>query len=129
MMGAMPSPDELRAAIVAYVDAVNARDPEAVAALFTDDAVQADPASNPPNVGRQAIAAFFAAGIAGSEDWTFRAERVHTCADQVAINFAIDIVNAGTTMTISGIEVFTAATDGRFSSVYAYWDESDLTFA
>jgi steroid Delta-isomerase len=129
MMGAMPTPEELRAKIAAYVVAVNSRRPEAIAALFTEDAVQADPASNPPNVGRPAITEFFAAGIAGSEDWTFRAERIHTCAAHVAIDFAIDIVSSGATMTISGIEVFVAAENGLFSSVHAYWDDADLTFA
>ena len=31
-------------------------------------------------------------------------------------------------MTIDGIEVFTADDDGLFTSVYAYWDDADLTF-
>jgi len=40
----MVSPDGLRAGISAYVEAINARDPQGIAALFTKDAVQADPA-------------------------------------------------------------------------------------
>ncbi|HEY4946522.1 MAG TPA: nuclear transport factor 2 family protein [Acidimicrobiales bacterium] len=125
----MLTPDLLRARIAEYVDAVNSRDPQAIAAFFSEDAVQADPASNPPNVGRAAIAAFFEASIGASETWAFTATAVHTCARNVAIDFEIRLVTGGSTMTIDGIEVFTAADDGLFTSVYAYWDDADLSFA
>ena len=87
---------------------------------------QADPASNPPNVGRDAIRAFFTGSIEASEGWTFSAPSVHTCGDQVAINFQIVVESGGTTMTIAGIEVFTVNDDGLIASVNAYWDEADL---
>ncbi len=125
----MPTPNELRAVIDSYVAAVNAREPERIAALFAEDASQADPASNPPNVGREAIATFFANGVAGSEGWEFTATRVHTCASTAAIDFEIAIAANGATMTISGIEVFDIDDAGLIRTVKAYWDDSDLTFA
>jgi steroid Delta-isomerase len=124
----VPTPDELRSAIDHYVTTINGRDPEAIADLFTEDAVQADPASNPPNVGRDAIAAFFEGSIAASDSWTFTAKAVHTCAAVVAIDFEISVVAGGATMIIDGIEVFTTDAEGLFTSVYAYWDDADLTF-
>lgn len=124
----MLSPDQLRGSIADYVDAVNSRDPQAIADLFAEDAVQADPVSNPPNVGRTAIASFFESGIAASEDWVFTARAVHTCADHVAIDFDIVVTTGGSTMTIDGIEVFVADADGLFTSLQAYWDDADLTF-
>ena len=90
----MNGPEDLRLRIEAYVDAINSRDPEGIAALFTPDAVQADPASQPANVGREAIAAFFEGSIAASDSWTFRAKTVHTCAANVAIDFEIDVRRA-----------------------------------
>jgi len=125
----VPTPDELRAAIDHYVTTVNGRDPDAIADLFTEDAVQADPASQPPNIGRQAIVEFFTAGIAASEGWVFEAERVHTCASTVAIDFRITVSLGAGSMVISGIEVFEATDDGRFASAHAYWDDADLSFA
>jgi steroid delta-isomerase len=125
----VPTPDELRHAVDRYVTTINARDPEAIAALFTEDAVQADPASSPPNVGRTAITAFFANGIAASEGWVFEAERIHTCAATVAIDFRITVSLGGGSMVVSGIEVFESADDGRFTSAHAYWDDADVTFA
>jgi steroid delta-isomerase len=120
--------ERLREQVAAYVDAINARDPVAIAARFTEDAVHADPVSNPPNRGRAAIIAFFEAGIGASEDWTFTATDIHTCADQVAMHFSIAVSTGGTTMTIDGIEVFAADDHGLFRSVHAYWDDADLTF-
>jgi steroid Delta-isomerase len=125
----MLTPDEQRGCIADYVDAVNARDPQAIADLFTEDGIQADPASNPPNVGREAIATFFEDGIAASENWTYTAKAVHTCADHVAIDFAIVVETGGTAMTIDGIEVFVTDDDGLFTSVHAYWDDADLTIS
>lgn len=49
-------------------------------------------------------------------------------AQHVAIHFRITVETGGSLMIIDGIEVFTAAEDGLFSSVYAYWDDADLTF-
>jgi steroid delta-isomerase len=125
----MLTPDELRSRIATYVGAINAREPLAIAALFAPDAVQADPASNPPNTGRDAIAAFFEAGIGASESWSFTAKAVHTCAANVAIDFEIAVDVGGSTMTIDGIEVFTTDDEGLFTSVRAYWDDADLNFA
>ena len=123
------TPASLRAAVERYVATVNSRDPEAIAALFTEDAVQADTASSPPNVGRDAIAAFFGAGIDASDDWEFRATAVHTCATTVAIDFEIRVTMGAGTMHVAGIEVFTSADDGRFSSAHAYWDDADVAFS
>jgi steroid delta-isomerase len=120
--------EQVRERIVGYVDAVNSRDPHAIADRFTEDAVHADPVSNPPNLGRAAITTFFESGIAASDGWTFTAKAVHTCGDHVAVDFAIAVDSGGTIMTIEGIEVFAVDDDGRFRSVHAYWDDADLTF-
>jgi steroid Delta-isomerase len=124
----VPESIDLRARVAEYVDAINSRDPGAIAGQFTPDAVQADPVTNPPNVGRDAIRAFFDAGVAASDDWRFRAKTVHTCGLHVAIDFEIEVATGGQTMTIDGIEVFAVADDGRFSSAHAYWDDADLSF-
>jgi uncharacterized protein (TIGR02246 family) len=124
-----PDPDSLRAAVARYVATVNGRDPAAIAALFTEDAVQADPASNPANVGREAITTFFTDGIAASDGWVFEATDVHTCASTVAIDFTITVAMGGGSMVVRGIEVFETTDDHRFSSARAYWDDADVTFA
>ncbi len=125
----MLTPDQLRERISGYVTDVNAREAGAIAAQFTEDAVHADPVSNPPNLGRAAITTFFENGIAASDAWTFTASDVHTCADHVAMDFAIAVETGGASMTIEGIEVFSVDDDGLFRSVHAYWDDADVTFS
>ena len=125
----MPTPDELRTAVDRYVTAINGRIPTDIAALFTEDALQADPASSPPNIGRDAIVEFFTNGIAASQGWLFEAERVHTCGTTAAVDFRIAVDLGGGSMVISGIEVFESAEDGRFTSAHAYWDDADVTFS
>ncbi len=124
----MLPPEQLRSRIEEYVATVNGRDPDAIASLFTEDAAQADPVTNPPNVGRAAIASFFASSIGASETWTFAAPSVHTCGAAAAIDFRIDVVTGGATMTIAGIEVFTFDDLGLITSANAYWDDADVTF-
>ena len=123
------TPADLRAAVDHCVATINGRDPVTIAALFTEDAVQADPASSPPNIGREAITTFFADGIASSEGWVFEATGVHTCASTVAVAFTITVALGTGSMVIRGIEVFASADDGRFASAHAYWDDTDVTFA
>lgn len=111
-----------------YCAAVSARDAGAVAALFAEDAVQADPAGTPPNVGREAIRTFFQGAIDASTATRFEALAVHTAGDHAAIGFRVTVTLESGTMTIEGIEVFTVGDDGLIRAVTAYWDDADVTF-
>ena len=122
----MAAPHDLRALVDRYCAAVTARDIDAVVAMFTDDAVQADPASAPPNVGHEAIRAFLQSAVDASASTRFEAVTVHTCGNQVAFDFRVTVGLGTSTMVIEGIEVFTVADDGRIESVTAYWDDADV---
>jgi ketosteroid isomerase-like protein len=124
----MPTAEELRALVDRYAAAVTSRDVDAIVALFTEDAVQADPANTPPNVGHEGIGAFFKSAGEASEDTLFEALAVHTCGNNVAIDFRVTVTLETGRMIISGIEVFTVADDCRISAVSAYWDDADITF-
>ncbi|MDA8359498.1 MAG: nuclear transport factor 2 family protein [Actinomycetota bacterium] len=125
----MPTPESLRRLVERYCDAVTSRDVAAIVALFTENAVQADPANTPPNVGHEAIGAFFQRAVDASSATTFRALAVHTCGHQAAVHFQVTVTLDGGQMVISGIEVFTVTDDERISAVTAYWDDADVTFS
>src|SRR3954465_14610212 len=55
----MPTTAQIEDAVTRYVDAVGRQDLEATLALFAEDARQEDPVGTPPNVGRDAIRAFY----------------------------------------------------------------------
>lgn len=126
--GAMPTAEYLRQLVDRYATAITARDVDAVVALFTEDAVQQDPATAPPNVGHEAIRAFLQSAVDASTATAFEALTVHTCGDHVAIDFRVTVTLEAGAMVIQGIEVFTVAEDGLIRSVTAYWDEGDVTF-
>ncbi len=123
----MPTPESLRALVGRYCEAVSSGSVERVVALFAPDAVQADPASAPPNVGREAIGSFFAAAFEAAERTTFEALAVHTSGSSVAIDFKVTVDLGGGQMTITGIEVFTVGDDDLIVRVDAYWDDADVT--
>lgn len=125
----VPTPDELRQLVSRYCEAVTSRDVGRIAALFAEDAVQRDPADTAPNVGRDAIAAFFTTAVEASQGTVFEALAVHTCGDAVAFDFRVTVTLDAGTMVITGIEVFRVSADGRIADVNAYWDDADVTFA
>jgi steroid delta-isomerase len=122
----VPTPDALRELVTRYAAAVTARDVDAVVALFTEDAVQTDPATAPPNIGHAAIRAFLQSAVDASTGTRFEVLDAHTCGDRIAVDFRVTVSIEGGTMTISGIEVFTVADDGRIREVTAYWDDADV---
>ena len=124
----MPTPALLRETIARYASVVGARDADAYAALFTDDAVQVDPYPKPPNEGRAAIRAFIGQSFDACEAMTFEVEEVHPVADRAAVRFHITVTLAGTAMHIRGVEIFTVTDEGLISAVDAYWGDEDLTF-
>lgn len=126
---ATPTPDELRALIERYAAAVTSRDVDAIVALFTEDAVQRDPANQPARTGRDEIRAFFQSAVDASSATRFEALAVHTCGNEVAIDMRVTVTVDGGVMVIAGIETFTVADDGRISAVCAYWDDADISFS
>ncbi len=124
----MPSQQAVRDLIDRYAEAVTGRDPAAVAALFSEDAVQRDPANTPPNVGRAAIEAFFHNAVGASMATDFEVLALHTCGDHAAIDFKITVTLDAGTMVIGGIEVFTVTDALEIASVSAYWDDADIEF-
>ena len=55
----MPTREQICRLCDDYIAALNKRDPDAVIAYFAQDAVQEEPVGTSPNVGREAIRAFF----------------------------------------------------------------------
>jgi steroid Delta-isomerase len=121
------TPEELQALVARYAEIASSRDVDAYVALFTDDAVQTDPVGRPPNVGKEAIAAFRQSALDACEAMTFSATDVHPAGDQVAFHFAVEVSLGTGTMSIEGIEVFTVTDDGRLRTVDAYWGDDDVS--
>ena len=124
----MPTTAQLRETVDRYATVASSHDPEAYAALFTEDAVQVDPYPAGVHNGRAEIKAFITQSFDACEAMTFEPLEVHPVADKAAITFHITVtLEGGTTMHIRGVEVFTVTDEGLISAVDAYWGEEDVT--
>jgi steroid delta-isomerase len=121
----MPTPEQVRAVIDAYVDGYRRNDKQAVLDLFQPDAVWHDPVGQPPHVGHEGIGAFW--------------DQVHAMADSIVLEpsnvivagegsgegvmvFDIEVATGGGTMAIPAVEVFTIDDAGKITLLKAYWD-------
>ena len=125
----MPTTAQFRDAMARYAAGASSGDPEAYAALFTEDAVQVDPYPTGVHNGREEIRTFIAQSFDACEAMTFEVLEVHPVADRAAITFHITVrLEGGSAMHIRGVEVFTVTDEGLISAVEAYWGDEDVSF-
>lgn len=118
----VPSPEQIRAVLDAYVDGYRRNDRAAVLACFAPDAVWHDPVGAPPHVGHEGIGAFWDQGHAVAESIELVPERIDVCGDEAAMVFEIRVALGGGGMVIDAVEIFTFGADGRIAQARAYWD-------
>jgi steroid delta-isomerase len=118
----MPTPEQVRAVVDAYVDGYRRADRDAVLALFRDDAVWHDPVGAPPHVGHDGIGAFWDEAHAMAERIELVPSDVTVCGDEAAMVFEIHATVGGATMVFDAVEIFTIDDDGRIRLLKAYWD-------
>ncbi len=124
----MPAADHerraaIRATVQAYVDAVGAADPDAILALYADDATVEDPAGSPAHRGRDAIAAFYAhsAGYRNSSELL----DCRISGDSAAFRFRITTTLPEKTVEVVPIDVMTFDEHAKITAMTAYWHTSD----
>ena len=120
----MPTADEIRASVEAYIAAVNANDKETFLDRFAPDAVWHDPVGAPPHVGRDGIGAFWDQTRTMARRFEMIIDDLVVCGDEAAVRLRIQVDFDGGSMEMDVIETFLAGPDGRFTLVKAYWDMS-----
>jgi len=123
----MPSPEQLRATVDAYVDAYARNDKDAFLALWAPDGVLEDPVGTPVHQGVQALGAFWD----GARELADRIEllpvSVIVAGDEAAMVFEIHAHIGDGGMVMSAVDVMRVDDDGRLLSVRAYWDMATAT--
>ncbi|CAB4691351.1 MAG: hypothetical protein F2942_02810 [Actinobacteria bacterium] len=119
--------DQMKAVVVAYAAAHSAGDIDAIAAIFAEDAVVADPVDKPAFVGRAAVREFFA----GTHEFAESLELVVTGPIRAVDHFAAAPLRAITSMggakfAVDIIDVFTFNDDGLVTEMKAYWTATDI---
>lgn len=124
----MPTPEQMRAAVLKYFASFENADVEAIVSLFADDAVVEDPVGGPRMEGIAAIRKFFAGGfdyIGGG--YSFVPEGNVRIAGNHAACAAIATCNtAKPPFRLETLDVMTFNAAGKFSAMKAYWGPANM---
>jgi len=116
----MTTRDQICAVCDAYVAAVSAHDVDAIMAVFAPGAAQEEPVGSAPNVGHEAIRAFFAA----TEDFPFTVRRIGpitVSGDVAAFQIGVDFPD-GAVPSMTSTDVATFDGDGLIKRLVAIPD-------
>jgi len=118
----MPSPEQVQAAVDAYVAAYTANDRAAFLDAFADDGVIEDPVGTPSHSGRDARGAFWDTVHQLTERMTFDVKDVVICGAEAAMVFRIHAGSADAGIVLDAVDIFQVDDDGKIASMRAYWD-------
>lgn len=125
----MPSPEDLRSTITAYVSHWNANDAAAIAALFHPEGKVADPVDQPAHTGREAIAEFFSStftqGMAATLSIT---GPIRVAGRHAAFPMQVSMDLGEQTGRLDIIDTMAFDEAGLIVAMEAYWDAAAMTF-
>ena len=118
----MPTPEQIRTVLDAYVDGYNRNDREAVVGLFATEGELIDPVGTPGHVGADAIRAFWDGVRSITEDIKLVPQETVVGGDEAVLVFAMEARSGGGGMRMTVIDVFEFDGDGKIARLKAYWD-------
>lgn len=115
----------LRDAVHAYLAAFERGDPEAVVALFAEDATVEDPVGTPLRLGLDAIREFYAASIATGAKLCLQGP-IRAAAPFAAFAFDVRLHHGGADLVIEVTDMFRFDEAGRISEMKAHLRFSNM---
>lgn len=125
----MATESEMKAALEAYIDGFNAKDADAIIALFAEGATIEDPVGSDPVVGKEAIAAFYREGVRVVTKMELSAPVRGSHGNSAAMAFEFEMEWEGATVRVSAIDVMEFDEGGKIKRMRAYHGPSDWTRA
>lgn len=122
----MVSEQHMRAAMQEYIDAFNRVDPEAIIALYADDATVEDPVGKPLKIGKKEIDAFYRMSIKTGAKLRLAAPIRASHGNSAAMAFDVELNMPQGAAVIRVIDVMTFNEDGKFTSMRAFWGPGDM---
>ena len=123
----MPSPEQIRATVDAYVDAYARNDKAAFLALWAPDGVLEDPVGTPVHQGTEALSAFWDGARELADQILLSPVAVIVAGDEAAMVFEIHAEIGDGGVVMQAVDVMRVDEDGRLASVRAYWDMTTAT--
>lgn len=120
------SEQQMKQALQAYIDAFNRNDAAGIVALYAEQATVEDPVGSPPMQGSEAIAKFYAMGIATGAKLKLAAPIRGSHGNSAAMAFDVELNMPQGPARIRVIDVMTFDAEGRFASMRAFWGPGDM---
>jgi steroid delta-isomerase len=118
----MPTPEQIRSTIDAYVDGYTRGDREAVVSLFAPDAELHDPVGAPVHTGADAIRAFWDQVRSLTETLKLVPEEIVVCGDEAVLVMTTEAGTEGAGMRLHVVDTFEFDDAGKITRLKAYWD-------
>lgn len=124
----MPTAEQMLALVHGYVDAFDKGDPDAVVALFAEDATVEDPVGTPCKRGHEEIRAFYAGSMATGAKLELLGDP-RCAADYVAFPFAVKLEWQGRKQVIEVIDTFRVNDAGKITEMRAFFGPANMKSA
>lgn len=121
----MPTPEQMEAAVHAYVEAFAKGDPELAVAIFAADAVIEDPVGTPLKVGHEEIRAFYVASMATGAKLVLDGP-IRIASDHAAFAFHVPLNFNGQDMEIHVIDTFAFNAAGKVKEMRAFFGQGNM---
>jgi steroid Delta-isomerase len=120
----MPTPEQVRAVVDAYVDAYRQNSKESLVSLFAPDGVWHDPVGEAPHEGREAIGAFWDTAHSLAEKIVLEPKDIMVCGAEAAMVFTINAHVGDAVVKFDAVDTFVVDDDGKITLLKAYWDRN-----
>jgi len=122
----MPTQSEMKAVLQAYIDGFNADDPDAIMALFADNAVIEDPVGSPLK-SRAEFEAFIRQGVKFGARLKLAAPIRGSHGNHAAMVFIVTFVQDGVRYRTNSTDVMTFNEAGKIVRMDGLWGPDDVT--
>ena len=121
----MPTPEEMTAAVHAYVEAFDKQDAAAAASLFAENAVVEDPVGSPPKRGMAEISEFYQGAMVTGAKLALEGP-VRVVGNQAAFPMQVRLEWEGKKQAIDVIDIFTFDDAGKITDMKAYFGPTNM---
>ena len=123
----MPTAEQVRATVDAYVDAYARNDRAAFLALWAPEGVLEDPVGSPSHQGAEALGAFWDGARELADRIELAPVAVIVTGDEAAMVFEIHAHIGDGGLLMQAVDVMRVDDQGHLLSVRAYWDMATAT--
>lgn len=121
----MPTPEQMTAAVHAYVEAFEKGDPDAVAALYAEHCTVEDPVGAPIHSGREAVRAFYTASMQTGAKLKLEGP-IRVVGDYAVFPFSVNLNFEGSAKRIDVIDTFKFDEAGKVVEMRAFWGPTNM---